>query len=147
MLGRGFVPQVPATNNGSAIQAKATLPMTWNGTMMDAADTETYHLHLSAFLCEKCKGPVITSLLGTRHDQISKETDIPEYRSRLHRLRASCRNSWLSRPRSTGFVLWSGNGPSRTKCSRQIPTPPRSRQTNRRISSIDIARNLLGPYK
>jgi hypothetical protein len=76
MLGRGFVPQVPAANNGSAIQEKATLPLTWNGTMMDAADTETYHLHLSAFLCEKCNGPIITGSLGTRHDQISKETDI-----------------------------------------------------------------------
>jgi hypothetical protein len=50
--------------------------MTWNGTLVDAADTETYYLHLSAFLCEKCNGPVIAGSLGTRHDHISKETDI-----------------------------------------------------------------------
>jgi len=76
MLGRGSVPQVPAANDGSAIQAKATPPMTWNGTLVDAADTETYYLHLSAFPCEKCNGPVIAGSLGIRHDHISKETDI-----------------------------------------------------------------------
>jgi hypothetical protein len=76
MLGRGSVPQVPAANNGSAVQAKATPPMTWNGTLVDAADTETYYLHLSATRCEKCNGPVIAGSLGTRHDHISKETDI-----------------------------------------------------------------------
>jgi hypothetical protein len=76
MLGRGSVPQVAAANNGSAVQAKATPPMTWNGTLVDAADTETYYLHLSATRCEKCNGPVIAGSLGTRHDHISKETDI-----------------------------------------------------------------------
>jgi hypothetical protein len=50
--------------------------MTWNGTLVDAADTETYYLHLSASPCEKCNGPVIAGSLGTRHDHISKETDI-----------------------------------------------------------------------
>ena len=50
--------------------------MTWNGTLVDAADTETYYLHLSAFPCEKCNGPVIAGSLGTRHDDISKETDV-----------------------------------------------------------------------
>jgi hypothetical protein len=50
--------------------------MTWDGTLVDAADTETYHLHLAAFPCEKCNGPVIAGTLGTRHGHISKETDI-----------------------------------------------------------------------
>ena len=70
------MPQVPAEGSGSTIQAPATPPMTWNGTLVDAADTETYYLHLSAFPCEKCNGPVIAGSLGTRHDHISKETDI-----------------------------------------------------------------------
>jgi hypothetical protein len=76
MLGRGSVPQVPAANNGSAVQAKAAPPMTWDGTLVDAADTETYYLHLSASPCEKCNGPVIAGSLGTRHDLISRETNI-----------------------------------------------------------------------
>jgi len=70
------MPQVPVVDGGSTIQARATPPMTWNGTLVDAADTETYYLHLSAFPCEKCNGPVIAGSLGTRHDHISKETDI-----------------------------------------------------------------------
>jgi hypothetical protein len=70
------MPQVPAANDGSAVQAKATPPMTWNGTLVNAADTETYYLHLSAFPCEKCSGPVIAGSLGTRQDHISKETNI-----------------------------------------------------------------------
>ncbi len=56
-------------------QAKAT-PMTWNGTLANAVGTETHFLHLSAFPCEKCNGPVIAGWLGTRHDDISRETDI-----------------------------------------------------------------------
>jgi hypothetical protein len=37
-----------------------------------------HYLHLSAFPCEKCSGPVVAGWLGTRHDHISKETDIRE---------------------------------------------------------------------
>src|SRR5580765_1557142 len=51
-------------------------PMTWNGTLVDAAETATHYLHLSAFRCEKCNGPVIAGSLGTRLDDISQETDI-----------------------------------------------------------------------
>jgi hypothetical protein len=50
--------------------------MIWNGTLADAAETATHYLHLSAFRCEKCSGPVIAGSLGTRLDDISQETDI-----------------------------------------------------------------------
>jgi hypothetical protein len=70
------MPQVPVANDGSAIQARAMPPMTWTGTLVDAVDTETHYLHLSASPCEKCNGPVIAGSLGTRRDDISKETDI-----------------------------------------------------------------------
>jgi hypothetical protein len=50
--------------------------MTWNGTLVDASNTVTHYLHLSAFPCEKCNGPVIAGSLGTRRDDISQETDI-----------------------------------------------------------------------
>ena len=36
----------------------------------------THYLHLSAFPCEKCCGPVVTGWLGIRRDDISKETGI-----------------------------------------------------------------------
>jgi hypothetical protein len=63
-------------SNGPVVQAKAMPPMTWDGTLADTAETARHYLHLSAFLCEKCNGPVIAGWLGTRHDDISRETDI-----------------------------------------------------------------------
>lgn len=68
--------QVPVVSDGSVVNARAMPPMTWNGTLVGSADTATHYLHLSAFPCEKCSGPVIAGWLGTRHDDISQETDI-----------------------------------------------------------------------
>jgi len=36
----------------------------------------THYLHLAAFPCEKCSGPVISGWFGTRHDLITKEDEI-----------------------------------------------------------------------
>jgi hypothetical protein len=68
--------QVRMVNDNPVAQARAMPPMTWNGTLVGAAETETHYLHLSAFPCEKCNGPVIAGSLGTRRDDISQETDI-----------------------------------------------------------------------
>jgi hypothetical protein len=51
-------------------------PMTWNGALVAAAETATHFLHLAALVCAQCNGPVIAGFMGTRHDDISKETDI-----------------------------------------------------------------------
>jgi hypothetical protein len=34
------------------------------------------YLHLSAYSCDKCAGPVIAGLIAVRENEISKETDI-----------------------------------------------------------------------
>jgi RNase P subunit RPR2 len=34
------------------------------------------YLHLSAYHCEKCEGPVVSGSFGTCEDEISKETDV-----------------------------------------------------------------------
>lgn len=34
------------------------------------------YLHLSAFRCDRCRGPVVAGWVGTRENVISKETDI-----------------------------------------------------------------------
>src|SRR5437660_6644790 len=34
------------------------------------------YLHLSAYSCDQCKGPVISGSTGVRENEISKETDI-----------------------------------------------------------------------
>lgn len=43
----------------------------WAGT-----EHATHYLHLSAFPCEKCCGPVVAGWLGTRHDHITQEDEI-----------------------------------------------------------------------
>jgi hypothetical protein len=70
--------QAPVVSDGPVVQARAMPPMTWNGTLVDATETATHYLHLSAFACAKCNGPVIAGSLGTRLDDISQETDIRE---------------------------------------------------------------------
>jgi hypothetical protein len=66
----------PVGRHASAAGARAMPPMTWNGSLVSASKTQTHYLHLSAFPCEKCSGPVIAGSLGTRRDDISQETDI-----------------------------------------------------------------------
>lgn len=34
------------------------------------------YLHLSAYACDECKGPVVSGSLGVRENEISRETDI-----------------------------------------------------------------------
>ena len=36
------------------------------------------YLHLSAYSCDQCKGPVISGSTGVRENEISRETDIRE---------------------------------------------------------------------
>jgi RNase P subunit RPR2 len=36
------------------------------------------YLHLSAYQCDKCEGPVISGSIKVRENEISKETDVRE---------------------------------------------------------------------
>ena len=67
---------VPKLSDEPVVNARAMPPMTWNGTLVGPPDTATHYLHLTAFPCRKCNGPVIAGWLGTRHDVITKETEI-----------------------------------------------------------------------
>jgi hypothetical protein len=57
----------PVVNN-RVLNNRMMPPMTWNGTLVGLAETATHYLHLTAFPCQKCNGPVIAGPLGTRHD-------------------------------------------------------------------------------
>ena len=70
------MPQTPVVSDGLVGQDRAMPPMTWSGSLVGSRQTATHYLHLSAFPCEKCNGPVIAGWLGTRNDDISQETDI-----------------------------------------------------------------------
>src|ERR1700724_1875014 len=60
--------------DGPVDQARAMPSMTWHGTL--ASETTTHYLHLSAFPCVNCNGPVIVGSLGTRPDNISGEINL-----------------------------------------------------------------------
>lgn len=39
---------------------------------------KTHYLHLSAYTCDKCAGPVVSGSISVRENEISKETDVRE---------------------------------------------------------------------
>lgn len=50
---------------------------TWAGKLVrNTNQATTHYLHLLAFPCEKCDGPVVLGWLGTREDDISSETEV-----------------------------------------------------------------------
>ena len=68
--------KVPELSDDPVVNARTMPPMTWNGVLVGPLETATHYLHLTAFPCQKCNGPVIVGSLGTRHDNITQETDI-----------------------------------------------------------------------
>ena len=62
--------------DGPVAQVRAIPPMTWHGVFSDGANTATDFLHLYAFRCTQCNGPVIVGSLGTRPDDISREINV-----------------------------------------------------------------------
>jgi hypothetical protein len=65
--------QFPMVSNGPGCSCLSFANTDWAG-----GEHATQYLHLSAFPCERCNGPVIAGWLGTRHDHISQEADIQE---------------------------------------------------------------------
>jgi hypothetical protein len=49
------------------------------------------YLHLSAYSCDKCTGPVIAASLAVRENEISKETDNKTDKSDLLIVRTSAK--------------------------------------------------------
>jgi hypothetical protein len=70
--------QIALIKKALVASARSSPPRTWAGTLVDAEERATQYLHLAAFPCEKCKGPVILGWMGTREDDIAKETEIKE---------------------------------------------------------------------
>lgn len=56
----------------SARGSDAPALRSWTGTVARAK----HYLHLYAFPCDKCNGPVVVGSLGTRENDISKETAV-----------------------------------------------------------------------
>ena len=70
-------PTKNATEEAPVLQARSIMPsMTHDGTSVNTAKPAKQFLHLSAFLCARCNGPVIAGSPGTREDDISGENDV-----------------------------------------------------------------------
>jgi hypothetical protein len=63
----------------SAAPARLSPARTWSGALVQGAESATHYLHLSAFPCEKCKGPVILGWIAKRKDEIARETEIKKF--------------------------------------------------------------------
>ena len=68
--------QVALSNEVPVASGSSSPPRTWAGALVNAEERATYYLHLMAFPCEKCKGPVVAGWTGKREDDITQETDI-----------------------------------------------------------------------
>jgi len=58
------------------VSARASVPRTWAGTPVKANESATHYLHLSAAVCERCQGPVLSGWIGRRADDITEETHV-----------------------------------------------------------------------
>jgi hypothetical protein len=65
-------------NERPVVSDRSAPRRTWAGNLVHAPGRATHYLHLLAFPCERCNGPVILGWMGTREDDISKETEIKE---------------------------------------------------------------------
>lgn len=70
--------QISLISEAPVRSGRTSPPRTWAGTLVKAAERATHYLHLVAFPCEKCQGPLILGWIGTREHDIAKETEIKE---------------------------------------------------------------------
>lgn len=68
--------QVALSNEVPVASGRSSPPRNRAGTLVKAGERDTHYLHLMAFPCEKCQGPVVAGWTGKREDDITQETDI-----------------------------------------------------------------------
>ena len=62
----------------SAVYAKFVLGMSATVLYFERRRMKKQYLHLSAYPCDKCQGPVVSGSVAVRENEISKETDVRE---------------------------------------------------------------------
>jgi hypothetical protein len=68
--------QILTEESDPVVRARVPPARTWAGALVDSAHRVTHYLHLSAFPCAHCNGPVIAGQMGTREDDITRETEV-----------------------------------------------------------------------
>lgn len=71
----GVMSQISLINEAPVDSGRISPHRTWAGTLVKAGEHATHYLHLMAFPCEKCKGPVVAGWTCKREDDITKETE------------------------------------------------------------------------
>jgi hypothetical protein len=66
--------EVMSKISSASDSSRSSALRTWAGNLENIA--AKHYLHLYAFPCDRCHGPVVVGSLGTREDDISKETAI-----------------------------------------------------------------------
>jgi hypothetical protein len=56
--------------------ASASMPRTRADKALETSERAIHYLHLSAAVCEKCHGPVLSGWIGQRENDIAQETQI-----------------------------------------------------------------------
>jgi hypothetical protein len=85
------------------------------------------YLHLSAYSCDNCRGPVVSGSLAVRENEISKETDIQAGRSNLPVVRPSARQDGRSWHYAQVFSGGLGSGePHGRSASSGLEAPSRN---------------------
>ena len=84
------------------------------------------YLHLSAYSCDKCAGPVIAGSIGVRENEISKETDLRQ----VGAVCLSCGQKQTRRARPAPFHPCNG---SQSKRSRRVLAPQNYYPSQKRI--------------
>lgn len=69
--------KIPVDESTARIVGAST-SRTSAGNLVRRQEHSTHYLHIYAFPCDKCNGPVIVGSLGTREDHLSKETAITD---------------------------------------------------------------------
>ncbi len=67
---------VPTSSIEQTCEFQSTMVM--HGTKKWGLIMKTNYLHISAYSCDKCEGPVIAGSFGTRETEISRESDLTQ---------------------------------------------------------------------
>jgi hypothetical protein len=70
--------QISLIHRTRVVSARTSPARNWAGTPVGAAERATHYLHLAAFPCDKCRGPMVLGWIGTREDDIAGETEVKE---------------------------------------------------------------------
>lgn len=68
--------RISPINEVAVASGGSIVPRTWAGPMAQAEGRARHYLHLMAYPCEQCKGPVVAGWICKREDEKTKEIEV-----------------------------------------------------------------------